>query len=389
MRPARRAIPSCARRCSRLPSTEATTTARVQSEMEALCAISSPWGDHAGAERCVELAVSFLPGGGEVQRIPCSSAQCAEDLLITWRGTGTRRLMLLGHLDTVVAHAHHQPVRLEDGKLVGSGTSDMKGGVAISLAVARDLVPDAEGYAELSVLLVTDEEWRTEAFVHAPRFVGYDACLCFEAGERDGDGNEAVIVRRKGAGTLRVRAVGRAAHSGSQPHLGRNALVALSRAAITIAALNDPQGPERLTVVPTIMHAGEALNMVPPSGDLTVDIRSDDTTAFTRVLEAIPSEIDGVAIEPMLERVWPAMDSEAATVALLERAAELFGAPIIANGRGGASDASHFAPTIALTVDGLGPRGGGAHNPGEFVNPDTLGPRTEVALAVARAALGH
>jgi glutamate carboxypeptidase len=127
--------------------------------------------------------------------------------------------------------------------------------------------------------------------------------------------------------------------------------------------------------------------MVPPSGELTVDIRSDDTTAFARVVEAIPREIDGVTIEPRLDRVWPAMDSEAATVELLRDASERFGAPIIAKGRGGASDASHFAPTIALTVDGLGPRGGGAHNPGEFVNPDTLGPRTEVALAVARAAL--
>ncbi len=365
-----------------------TIGTRVQSEMEALCAVSSPWGDHPGAERCVALALEFLPAGGEVQRIPCSSAACVEDLLVTWRGSGTRRLMLLGHLDTVVSHQHHRPVQLEDGKLVGSGTSDMKGGVAISLAVARALVPDSAAYAELAVLLVTDEEWRTEAFVHAPRFAGYDACLCFEAGERAPDGSEAVIVKRKGAGTLRVRATGRAAHSGSQPHLGRNALVALSRAAIEIAALHDPDGPDRLTVVPTIMHSGEALNMVPPSGDLTVDIRSDDTTAFTRVVAAIPTQIDDVRIEPQLERVWPAMDSREATVDLLSRASELFGEPIIANGRGGASDASHFAPTIPLTVDGLGPRGGGAHNPGEFVNPATLGPRTEVALAVARAALG-
>jgi glutamate carboxypeptidase len=38
-------------------------------------------------------------------------------------------------------------------------------------------------------------------------------------------------------------------------------------------------------------------------------------------------------------------------------------------------------------VDGLGPRGGGAHTPGEFVNPDAIRIRTEVALAVARAAL--
>jgi glutamate carboxypeptidase len=365
-----------------------SAAARVQAEMEALCAVSSPWGDHAGAERCIELATSFLPGGGELQRIPSSSPPCVDDLLVTWRGTGTRRLMLLGHLDTVVSHQHHQPVRSEDGKLIGSGTSDMKGGVAISLAVARALVLEPESYRELSVLLVTDEEWRTEAFVHAPRFDGYDACLCFEAGERAADGHEAVIVKRKGAGTLRIRAIGRAAHSGSAPQLGRNALIALSRVAIDVAALHDPDGPDRLTVVPTILRSGEALNMVPPDGDMTVDIRSDDTSAFARVLEAIPTEIDEVRIEPLLERVWPAMDSRALTVDLLARASEIFGAPIIANGRGGASDASHFAPTIPLTVDGLGPRGGGAHNPGEFVNPETLGPRTEVALAVARAALG-
>jgi glutamate carboxypeptidase len=362
-------------------------TARVQAEMEALCGVSSPWGDHAGAERCIELAVSFLPEGGEVQRIPSSSTACVDDLLVLYRGTGTRRLMLLGHVDTVIAHEHHRAVTREEQRLTGSGTSDMKGGVAISLAVARALAAEPESFAELAVLLVTDEEWRTEAFIHAPRFAGYDACLCFEAGERNADGEEAVIVKRKGAGTLQVNATGRAAHSGSQPHLGRNALLALSQVAVAVAAAHDPTGPEHLTVVPTIIASGEALNMVPPNGTLTVDMRSDDTAVFARVIASIPAEIDEVTLEPVMERVWPAMDSRASTGELLARASGLFGAPIIANARGGASDASHFAPTIPLTVDGLGPRGGGAHTPGEFVRADALGPRTEVALAVARAAL--
>ena len=47
----------------------------------------------------------------------------------------------------------------------------------------------------------------------------------------------------------------------------------------------------------------------------------------------------------------------------------------------------HFAQAIALTVDGLGPRGGGAHTPREFVSRDALRTRAEVALAVAREAL--
>ncbi|HEY8625443.1 MAG TPA: peptidase dimerization protein, partial [Solirubrobacteraceae bacterium] len=55
--------------------------------------------------------------------------------------------------------------------------------------------------------------------------------------------------------------------------------------------------------------------------------------------------------------------------------------------RGGASDASHFAPAIALTVDGLGPRGGGSHTPAEFVLRSSLLQRAEVALSIASAAL--
>ena len=73
---------------------------------------------------------------------------------------------------------------------------------------------------------------------------------------------------------------------------------------------------------------------------------------------------------------------------LLEPAARLLGRPLVAGGRGGASDASHMAAHLPLTVDGLGPRGGRAHNPDEFVLAESLRPRAEVALAVAAAACG-
>ena len=43
---------------------------------------------------------------------------------------------------------------------------------------------------------------------------------------------------------------------------------------------------------------------------------------------------------------------------------------------------------VELTVDGLGPRGGHAHHPDEFVAVDSVRPRAEIALAVAIAALG-
>ncbi len=121
----------------------------------------------------------------------------------------------------------------------------------------------------------------------APRFAGYDACLCFEAGERTPDGAEGVVVRRKAAGTLRVRATGRAAHSGSAPDRGRSALLALARTATELAELHDPSGPDRLSVVPTIVRSGEAFNVVPAAGELIFDMRADRLEAFDPVSAAV------------------------------------------------------------------------------------------------------
>jgi hypothetical protein len=47
-----------------------------------------------------------------------------------------------------------------------------------------------------------------------------------------------------------------------------------------------------------------------------------------------------------------------------------------------------MAGHVALTVDGLGPHGGHAHHPDEYVDTASLGARAEIALAVAAAALG-
>ena len=59
----------------------------------------------------------------------------------------------------------------------------MKGGVVLALGVLRALAARPEAFAEAALLLVCDEEWRTAPFAHEERFAGWDACLCFEAGE--------------------------------------------------------------------------------------------------------------------------------------------------------------------------------------------------------------
>jgi glutamate carboxypeptidase len=245
-----------------------------------------------------------------------------------------------------------------------------------------------ETFAELALLAVVDEEWRTGGFGHTARFAGYDACLCFEAGQLDG-GDEAVVTKRKAAATLRVRARGVAAHSGSSPEKGRNALLALGETARLVAASSDPAGSDRLTAVPTVVRAGDAFNVVPAEGELVCDLRGERLEALEGVAGVVPPAIDGVDLEAELVRRWPGMDSRAAVgERLIAPAAALLGRPLRAGARGGASDASHLAATIDLTVDGLGPRGGHAHHPEEFVSVASVRSRAEIALAVTAAALG-
>jgi glutamate carboxypeptidase len=81
------------------------------------------------------------------------------------------------------------------------------------------------------------------------------------------------------------------------------------------------------------------------------------------------------------------MDATEATRDLLADAGERLGRQIVGLERGGASDASHMSQHVPLTVDGLGPRGGGAHNPDEYVLAESLEPRAEVALALVAALL--
>jgi glutamate carboxypeptidase len=365
----------------------AAIAARAERELEALVAISTPSGDVHGAEEAIALVAALAPNEATIERVECSSPGHAADLVVRLSGTGTRKLLLVGHLDTVVAHDEHRPLSRDGDRLIGSGAIDMKGGDVLALGVLRALVARRADFAEAALLLVCDEEWRVGPFVHVPRFAGFDACLCFEGAQLAEDGLDAVVVRRKAAGTLSVVAHGRSAHSGSAPDKGVNALLALASAAQAIASQHDPHGPHRLTAVPTVLHAGDAFNVVPGSGELVADLRADSLAAFREVLAAVPDELGGARIEARLVREWPGMDARETTAALIGSASEALGRPIVGAGRGGASDASHFAAHIPLTVDGLGPLGGGAHAPHEYLLASWLRPRAEVALVIADAAL--
>ena len=362
------------RRASGSPSTSSATSRRWSPSPRPPATSPRPRSSARWSPPC-------FPDEAEIERPPCSTPASRPTCWRPSRGTGSGRVLLLGHLDTVVAHAEHRPLERHDGKLVGSGTVDMKGGVALALGVMRALAAVPESFAELSLL-----DGRRRGVAHRrlrprPALRRLRRLPLLRGGPA-----RARAGRRRWWRSARPRrrcgsvARGVAAHSGSSPEKGRNALLALGEVARRVAALNDPAGPERLTAMPTVLHSRRRLQRRPAEGELVCDLRAERLEAFEPVLDAVPGERrrgrDRGGAGPAAGPGWTAASWSPSGSP--RPAAELLGAPVRVGGRGGASDASHMAEHVALTVDGLGPRGGHAHHPDEFVasTRSSRGPRS-------------
>ena len=127
-----------------------------------------------------------------------------------------------------------------------------------------------------ALLLVNDEEFRTSPFAHGPRFAGFDACLCFEGGERIADGrrpSSSGARRRRRSGSMR----GVAAHAGANPD-ARAQRPARARRAGRLAGRNATSPPARGAERRPDDDArrGRRSTSCPATGELFVDMRADD-----------------------------------------------------------------------------------------------------------------
>lgn len=345
-----------------------------------LCRIPSLHADAEGAERALHALAGTLPAEAHLTRPDSSSPGFAPDFIARVHGHGSGRVLLLGHIDTVRADVERTGI--SGDHLLGPGAYDMKGGLTLAGGALTALASRPESFEHVDLLVVTDEEWREHPLVHAAGAGGrYDACLCFEGGEQDGP---AVITRRKEAAIVRISARGRPSHAGSSPLIGRSALLVLSR----LASELDITGPGGLVATPTMLRAGEAINTIPSTGELSLDVRAFDADALRSVQERVPPAVDGVALTTETVMRFPPMDTTAGVGTAIERATELIGGRAIRLAeRGGSSDAAFLAAEVPVTVDGLGPVGSGDHGPEEHVLLDSFEGQAELALALALAAL--
>lgn len=288
----------------------------------------------------------------------------------TLDGGGSSRVTLIGHHDTVFAPGAPaaRGFSVAGGRAVGPGVADMKGGLLVG-ALAPTLLRGRFGRVQLVSL--PDEETREWAFAGLDRLAGSDAVLCLECGRPGG----AVVSARKGGRWLRMAAAGRSAHAGVAPERGRNAVVALAREAVRVGGLTDAR--DGLTVTVTRLHGGDAVNTVPGSATLDVDIRAQ-TTADLEWAEREIRRIgrhDGVTVEIAARPGFPPLERTPAVADLARAAREAgreLGLEVGEVATGGVSDACWTAAAGLPTLDGLGPVGDLDHTDAEYIEVDSL-----------------
>jgi acetylornithine deacetylase/succinyl-diaminopimelate desuccinylase-like protein len=162
------------------------------------------------------------------------------------RGSGGgKSLMLNAHLDTVGVAGMTDPLvpRLEDGRLYGRGSYDMKGSLAACmLATAEASRRGLRG--DVILTAVADEEFASIGTDAVATSMTADAAIVTEPTELQ------LAVAHRGFVHLEVVVHGRAAH-GSRPHLGIDAIAKMGRVLTGIEELD-----RRLRAHPTHPHVG-------------------------------------------------------------------------------------------------------------------------------------
>lgn len=302
---------------------------------------------------------------------------------LRWRlGTGPRRVLVLGHHDTVwpAGSLAARPFEVTGGVLRGPGCFDMKAGLVMGIHAIAAL-ESADG---VTFLVTGDEELGspTSRQLIEDEARRHSAALVLEAAADGG----ALKTGRKGVSLYTVGAQGRAAHAGLEPDKGINATVELAHQVHAVLTLADPAAGT--TVTPTALTSGTTTNTVPASGSFAVDVRARTAAEQNRVdtgIRSLVPVLPGATLAVTGGPNRPPLE-ESAAAELFARARRLAGIlhlPVPAGvAVGGASDGNFTAGVGTPTLDGLGASGGGAHADDEHVLVGDLPGRTALLAAL-------
>ncbi len=312
---------------------------------------------------------------------------CGDSLFIQKRPHLKRRVLLTGHMDTVYPEdsGFQQLKQLSKNILNGPGVADMKGGLIVMLH-ALQLFEDLPGADHLGwdVLINSDEEIGSPASAAwlAGIAKNYQAALVYEpAVNTNGD----FAKNRKGSGKFTLVAKGRAAHAGRAFSNGRNAICYSATTVLAMDALNN-QRPG-VTINIGLIQGGEALNVIPDTAVVKLDVRvesSDDATWVLQQLQDIVKKNARKDYSLTLHGAFgrPVKKVQQNTINLftrIQKHGRSQGLNLGWHDSGGCCDGNNLAANGLAVIDTLGVRGGNIHSPDEFIALDSLVERASLS----------
>jgi glutamate carboxypeptidase len=371
------------------PISEQTVNAFL-ADLRALVNINSGTYTPAGVAQVAEyLKPKFAQMGCEIEMLP--GDKMGPQLVARHHGTGTGRVLIIGHMDTVFpdGEADRRPFAIRHSCAYGPGVFDMKSGLLVALYAVRALVEAGEApWQTLTMICNSDEEIgspESHTLIEAEAKQA-DAALVLEPTSDIA----RVTTARKGAATYTLEIRGVAAHAGVEPHKGRSAILEMAHRIVALHALNGTI--PGVTVNVGVVHGGERPNVVAEAASAEIDVRAVDDAGVQAVEAALARVVADTNVPDttaMLEGDFahrpfaPSPEGERLFALAADAAAEL-GITLRGEPTGGASDGNTTAGLGLPTLDGLGLVGGLAHNSGEYVEIDSIAPRIALLMGILR-----
>jgi succinyl-diaminopimelate desuccinylase len=212
------------------------------------------------------------------------------------------KVLLCGHLDVIThSDSHCYRSHITDGKIVGPGSGDMKGPLAVLLEVFTDLHMKHDNLP-LGLAITSDEERGGDAGM---RFLFDEIGLrCDVALVPDGGSLNEITVEEKGILHLKVQCKGHSAHA-ARPWLGSNPLEKLVDAAARLRKNFDSLQKDAdhwypTCTLTTIKTPNQTVNCIPSEAEGTMDIRfpAPNTTKemLNHICNILGDEVDAHTI---------------------------------------------------------------------------------------------
>jgi acetylornithine deacetylase len=307
---------------------------------------------------------------------------------------GGRSLVLNAHMDTVGVAGMPDPFRprVDNGRLYGRGSYDMKGSLAACMLAVDDIRADGLS-GDVILAAVADEEHASIGVQSVLRGLKADAAIVTEPTALE------MCIAHKGFSWHEITTTGRAAH-GSRPDLGIDAIAHMGRVLNRLEALQaelSARTPHPLlghgSLHASLISGGQELSSYPETCTVEVERR----TLPHETIDAVEAEFDAILKDlaskdqqfqgrqrttlvrppfsvPEKAPIVETLRDQAASV--LGRAPQTIGAPFW-------MDAAFFAGAGIPTVV-IGPDGAGAHSTEEWVDLSSVEKCREILALTAR-----